>query len=60
MRPHTEHTPLRGSQGRQGMQQMARQVMTGGAAWQGRMKQQTMQADANEKSALATHVLATW
>ena len=39
---------------------MARQVMTGGAAWQGRMKQQTMQADANEKCALATHVLATW
>ena len=36
---------------------MARQVMTGGAAWQGRIKQQTMQADANEKSALATHVL---
>ena len=27
---------------------MARQVMTGGAAWQGRMKQQTMQAYANE------------
>ena len=27
---------------------MARQVMTGGAAWQGRMKQQTMQAYVNE------------
>ena len=39
---------------------MARQVMTGGAVWQGRMKQPTMQADANEKSALATHVLATF
>ena len=35
---------------------MARQVMTGGAAWQGRMKQQTMQAYANEVRTSRRHI----
>ena len=45
---HVQSASHSGITGQAGHAAMARQVMTGGTAWQGRMKQQTVQAYANE------------